>query len=219
MRHPAVPTAPPSPLRIAALSTAMAANLAAVIGLTLMQMASPPQAAKPEPPPLQFDIITRAPPPPPAPPMPRTPERPAPREVAPPVVQPPAPAPVESAWQTDTVVAPPAAVPVPVESGAPPATAGSGNGARVGLRYIEAPPPRYPPFARRRGLQGEVILRVHVGTDGRPRSVEVEEGSGHALLDREARAHVLARWRFEPAQVDGQLVEAWGLVPIRFALH
>ena len=41
----------------------------------------------------------------------------------------------------------------------------------------------------------------------------------HALLDRAARDHVLKTWRFEPAQVDGRLVSAWGRVPILFALH
>lgn len=44
----------------------------------------------------------------------------------------------------------------------------------------------YPPLARMRGWQGEVRLRVRVGSDGRLSRVRVLQTSGHALLDRAA---------------------------------
>lgn len=221
MRTPAAPAVAPSPsaLRIGALSTAVSLNLLALVGLSLMQASMPTALRKPPADtPIQFDIVQRTPQAPtPVPPMPVTPVRPTPREIVPPVPV-VAPVPVaESAWTTEAVAV--EATPAIVDTGAPVDLAPSGGGAYNALTYLNAPPPKYPPLARRRGWQGEVVLRVHVGLDGRPLSVEVETGSGHALLDRTAREHVLATWRFAPAQVDGRSVEAWGRVPIVFALQ
>ena len=86
------------------------------------------------------------------------------------------------------------------------------------IAYGSAPPPPYPSLAIRRGWQGEVLLRVKVGADGRALEAVVERSSGHGLLDRAASAHVLARWRFQAARQGGRLVEAWALVPIAFRI-
>lgn len=209
----------PSALRVGALSAAIGLNLLALVGLSLMQQTLPPEARPAPQAPMRIETITRLPPRPiPLPEMPVAPARPLQRDVVP--VVPPVPVPeVESAWVSDTVEA----APGPVDAFATDTTArieaGAGGGARSALRYIEAPPPRYPSLARRRGWQGEVILRVQVGIDGRPLSVEIERGSGHAVLDRAAREHVLETWRFEPARVEGRLTAAWGRVPIVFALQ
>ncbi|MBB5209678.1 energy transducer TonB [Chiayiivirga flava] len=210
------PVPSPSALRIGALSGAIALNLLAVFGLTLMQATlSAPVRRPPPSDPLVIDIVARPKPPLPLPPMPASPPRPVPRDVAP--VPVPAPVvPVDAAWATDAL---PAAAQAAPADATPVAAPLSPPGAHDALTYLDAPPPTYPPLARRRGWQGEVILRVHVGLDGRPLAVEVERGSGHALLDRRAREHVLASWRFAPAQADGRAVEAWGRVPIRFALR
>lgn len=79
------------------------------------------------------------------------------------------------------------------------------------------PWPRYPPAARRRGIEGEVLLRVFVGVDGTAETVEVLRSSGHALLDREAQ-EALRRWRFEPARAAGQPVAATVEIPVTFRL-
>ncbi|OSM07101.1 putative TonB family protein [Magnetofaba australis IT-1] len=84
--------------------------------------------------------------------------------------------------------------------------------------YLDNPPPQYPVLARRRGLQGRVLLRVDVGRTGEVRSVRVKQGSGHAVLDRAARATVLG-WRFRPATRNGAAVVAQVDVPIRFVLQ
>lgn len=210
----------PSALRVAALSAAIGVNLLALVGLSLMQQTLPAGARPAPDAPIRIETITRLPPKPlPMPEMPVSPPRPVQRDIVPVVPQVPVPE-VESAWVSETVDATTAPTDAFATDTTPQIDAGDAAGpARVGLRYIDAPPPRYPSLARRRGWQGEVILRVQVGTDGRALSVEVEHGSGHALLDREAREHVLKTWRFEPAKVDGRLVEAWGRVPILFALH
>jgi protein TonB len=70
----------------------------------------------------------------------------------------------------------------------------------------------------RKHLEGEVLLRVRVGTDGLPLAVEIARSSGHRVLDDAARRTVLAQWRFRPAMRDGLAVQAVGLVPIVFRL-
>lgn len=92
------------------------------------------------------------------------------------------------------------------------------GGVPMQLRVLAAPPPRYPPIAVREGREGTVVLKVLVGGDGRALRVEVEQGSGHRILDTSARTQVLSSWRFEPAQRDGRPVAAWARVPVAFSL-
>lgn len=87
------------------------------------------------------------------------------------------------------------------------------------LGYVDATPPPYPREAARIGAQGTVLLKVLVDTDGTPLEVAVQKSSGNRSLDREAREHVLKRWRFQPAMRDGQAVQAYGLVPIEFSMQ
>ncbi|MBK6435829.1 MAG: energy transducer TonB [Rhodanobacteraceae bacterium] len=84
------------------------------------------------------------------------------------------------------------------------------------LSYLDATPPRYPPQAIKRHLEGEVMLIVSVGADGYPEAVSIQRSSGHAILDRAAIDQVRNRWRFRPLIVNGLPTRAQGLVPIRF---
>ena len=86
------------------------------------------------------------------------------------------------------------------------------------LGYRDAPIPPYPRVALQRGWQGTVWLMVTVDAEGRPTAVDIHQSSGHSALDRGARSHVLKRWRFTPAMVDGRPVAARGLVPIDYRL-
>ncbi|MBL8257950.1 MAG: energy transducer TonB [Pseudoxanthomonas mexicana] len=87
------------------------------------------------------------------------------------------------------------------------------------LEYVSATSPRYPINELRSGIQGTVILRVLVDLDGKPTEVTVESSSGNRNLDRAALQHVLKTWRFKPAMQNGQVVQAYGLVPIAFNLQ
>ena len=86
------------------------------------------------------------------------------------------------------------------------------------LEYLQAPAPRYPIEAIRQSLTGTVTLRVLVDTDGKPLDVQIEQSSGHRLLDLAAKKQVLAKWRFKPAMENGRAVQAIGLVPVAFNL-
>ena len=87
------------------------------------------------------------------------------------------------------------------------------------LQYVTAPPPPYPGAEQRRGVEGTVTLRILVDVDGKPLEVSVDASSGNRNLDRAASQHVLKHWRFKPAVRDGVTVQAYGLVPISFALR
>jgi protein TonB len=75
----------------------------------------------------------------------------------------------------------------------------------------------YPRDARARGEHGTVVLRVLVGTDGLPQTVEIETSSGSRSLDIAARDAV-KHWSFRPGTRDGVARSAWARVPIAFDL-
>ncbi|MBK8182128.1 MAG: TonB family protein [Candidatus Competibacteraceae bacterium] len=86
----------------------------------------------------------------------------------------------------------------------------------TGLRPLPGnPPPRYPPLARQRGIEGRVLLRLTINAVGGVETVSIAQSSGNALLDQEARLTV-ARWRFQPPQGPMQAVAQ---VPISFRLQ
>ncbi len=82
----------------------------------------------------------------------------------------------------------------------------------------QTPAPEYPPAAMRSGDQGTVLVRVEVGADGVPTSVEVAQRSGSRDLDR-AAVNAVRQWRFQPAQRDGQAVAGAVTVPIDFKMR
>jgi periplasmic protein TonB len=99
---------------------------------------------------------------------------------------------------------------------APPAPAAD-YGPSEDQSYRRYRPPRYPPQALRRREEGEVILRVLVGTDGKPVQIEIEKSSRSRLLDR-AAIDAVQEWLFNPGVRNGQPVQGWVLVPISFRL-
>ena len=111
-------------------------------------------------------------------------------------------------------VAPPIGPPVPP---APPIAAPAPIADRSIPQPVSSPAPRYPRDAQRRGESGTALLRVHVGADGEPVSVDLVEGSGSRSLDR-AAVDAVRRWHFDPAMRGGQPVAGTVQVPITFSL-
>lgn len=203
----------PDAARAVALGAALALNLAALLILT---RPLPPQALA-----LMHELATVPQvvfiePPPPVPPPPAIQLKPLPHPPAVPVqvqprpdVAPPVLTPSDEGTQAMPVVAPPSVAPSDADTAAP---------VEATLAYRSAPL-QFPTQALRRHMQGTVLLRVLVDETGKPVQVEVEHGSGYALLDRSAREQVLAHWRFQPAMVNGHVVRAWARVPVSFVLH
>lgn len=84
-------------------------------------------------------------------------------------------------------------------------------------RYHINPPPVYPSLALKRRWQGEVWLRVLVDKYGKVIDAQVENSSGHALLDDTALKTV-RKWKFHPARQSGENVREAIRLPIRFEL-
>jgi len=85
-------------------------------------------------------------------------------------------------------------------------------------RYGENPKPVYPPEARKKGYQGDVLLRAEVLANGRVGDVELKKSSGHEILDRSALAAV-KQWKFIPAREGEKTVAVWVTIPVTFQLQ
>ena len=83
--------------------------------------------------------------------------------------------------------------------------------------YLHNPAPAYPPAAQKRGLEGRVVLKVHVLPTGQPDSVTVAHSSGHAILD-EAALKAVMQWAFEPARRGQTAIDGWVQVPLSFKI-
>lgn len=202
----------PDPVRIAAMSGALSLNLGALFLLLIpiVMPSAPPRVEE-----SRIDIIF---PPDPVEVQPVPPIPPAPRIERRQVVRQPIPTPTPETPAVDNpVVAEPYTPPVTVTTD-PVAPTVSGPVEAGALAVVVGTPPRYPMRALRAGIEGTVYLRILVGTDGLPISVEVDKSSGNRELDSEAKRHVLKKWRFQPAMRDGVPVEAWGRVPVVFTL-
>jgi protein TonB len=151
---------------------------------------SPPIPPDPQPQPIQHPVKT----------PPSTPTHVA--DVRPPVSDVPSNIPIADSRPAEPT-APPSA---PVEVAPSPLAYGSRT--RV----------PYPIDAARRHEHGTVVLRVLVGTDGRPQTVEIESSSGSPRLDTAARTAV-AQWTFKAGTRDGLAYAAWARVPITFDLQ
>jgi protein TonB len=228
-----VPTAPPPDPLLAQLPPAPATPDIPVVDVDpppVVQAEPEPAAAAPDP------LLAQLPP------MPAEPETPA-IDIAPP---PPAEAAPRAAAKSEPPSAPlprPRAKPASPPSTAPgtqmaepalpepPAAAVAGSSlpqtAALPIAFVPPRPvsaasgnrtPSYPAEARRRHLEGLVVLKVAVSARGTPDDVAVLKSSGHAVLDAAALAAVRS-WRFEPATRSGLAVAAPAEVPVRFRLE
>jgi protein TonB len=121
--------------------------------------------------------------------------------------------------------APPPPLPAPIDetiqSGVPEAgiSATPGVALAPGDQPIplsgQTPPPRYPSEALRRGESGTVLVRVEVDINGAPAGVALVQRSGSRDLDR-AAMEAVRKWRFMPAQRDGQAIASSLVIPIDF---
>lgn len=111
-------------------------------------------------------------------------------------------------------------------------TAIAGPGSGAGAPGLSAPTPlfrsnreakpirtaraTYPPMALRMGIEGDVTLRVEIGSDGRVSKAEIIKGAGMGFDEEALKA--VKQSRFEPAQKDGTDVPAEFTYIYRFRL-
>jgi len=81
---------------------------------------------------------------------------------------------------------------------------------------IQEVEPEYTPEARNAKIQGMVLLRLVVGSDGIARDIQVEQGID-AGLDQNA-VQALRQWRFKPAIRNARPVAVMAKVAVNFRL-
>jgi len=75
--------------------------------------------------------------------------------------------------------------------------------------------PLYPEQARQQNIQGEVVLEVHVGSDGSVQDVQIV--SGPPILTR-ASTDAVRQWKFKKKMVNGHPVETQTRITLNFRL-
>lgn len=84
---------------------------------------------------------------------------------------------------------------------------------------VDQPAPDYPAAAIAAQEQGVVMLKVHVGSDGRVLAAEPDDTTPRAAAHLTDATLVAAKdWRFKPALHDGVPTDSWVLVPTEFRL-
>lgn len=177
-----------------------------------------------EPPKLQGVLIAPEPkmaPPPKAEPEPVKPQ-PAPKK---PVQKPQrkpiqkTPPPVAKAAAAAPVVAPSKAVSQKTASSSPAKTAEpttqlpSADAAGLNNKA-----PVYPMLSRKRKEQGTVWLLLLVSKDGVVTELKLKKTSGFARLDQ-AALQAVKKWKFQPARKQGQPIDYWYELPLKFSLQ
>lgn len=125
--------------------------------------------------------------------------------------------------ETTTVASGHTANPSSSGTGGTASTMGSGVGeATVGFgtpsgpRFLHRAIPEYPFLARRRKLEGKVILAVIIDETGKLTKTEVIDASDRTFVD--ASLEALKKSTFLPARRNGQPVTCKAILPIRFSL-
>ena len=95
----------------------------------------------------------------------------------------------------------------------PPAVHKSVSAPRI-LSKVE---PDYPDDARQEGVAGTVGVKIEVLENGRTGEVRIVRSSGRSSLD-EAALQAVRRWRFVPAEEDGQAIRCFTTLAVVFDL-
>ena len=91
----------------------------------------------------------------------------------------------------------------------------SGQGYVEPPKPLHQPKPEYPSLARKRGIEGSVLLQVLVGLDGSVKDIKVLRGIDEL---NQAAIEAVKKWKFRPATSKGQAIACWVAAPIWFHL-
>ena len=84
-------------------------------------------------------------------------------------------------------------------------------------RLLFDPQPEYSDQARKKKINGTVVLSLTVGIDGLPHNIRVERKLGYGLDEKALEA--VRKWKFQPALRDGQPVETQITASVSFKLY
>ena len=164
----------------------------------------PKPIEKPPEPPKLVDKVLKTPDPKPEQPKPTPQPTPTPT---------PTPTPSPSPVPTPTPTPTPAPKPEPAP---PPKPAGETRGVSGG--EVGCKKPDYPREALQNEEQGEVLISVYVGSDGRVKDAKVKKSSGSKTLDK-AASKAFSLCTFKPAMKNGEPQESWYDIPYEFVLN
>ncbi len=85
-------------------------------------------------------------------------------------------------------------------------------------RATYRPPLQYPDYARKRGINGQVLLNLLVNATGEVEEVKLLRSEPEGLFDQVAMASV-REWSFDPAMYKGSPVKVWVKQKITFNLN
>ncbi len=89
------------------------------------------------------------------------------------------------------------------------AAAGAGSALDLGsldIQPTQKTPPRYPPEAKRRKIEGDITLGFTINQQGRAVDIEVIDGQHRRFFERDA-IRTLRTWRFPVHKVNGEAVD------------
>ena len=87
------------------------------------------------------------------------------------------------------------------------------SGPGASRKLISAPLPYYPKWAKERGVEAYLELKMWIDSSGSVQDVSILKSSGYSDLDRIC-SETISRWRFDPEE--GQ--PTWAILPLRFHL-
>lgn len=82
---------------------------------------------------------------------------------------------------------------------------------------LSNPKASYPLMAKKRGLEGTVVLKAEILPDGRCGQISIKKTSGYDILDQ-AALQAVTKWHFTPAKRGEQAIAGWVDIPIEFKL-
>ncbi len=85
-------------------------------------------------------------------------------------------------------------------------------------RVTRKVPPVYPFKAKRKGVNGHVMIRCLVGINGKPGKLKIIESVPEGVFD-DAGLSAVQKWRFKPGVLGGEPVPTWVRIPFKFSLN
>ena len=74
---------------------------------------------------------------------------------------------------------------------------------------------QYPPEAKRNKIEGRVVVRCLITSQGKADKMEVVESEPAGVFDENAM-NSLKLWQFRPGVLKGEMVDTWVKIPLSF---